>query len=158
MKDSKLAQMLVEITESDEPEIINDAAFALNCTINKKPTKDDQQKINNIAKFPIGECYDPYYFCALVQKELGMDFDSLSTLSKEKEKGPKKKRTAYNFFVSEMKRHGNGKSAKDIALEWNGLENDEKSYYEKLASQDKIRYNKEMLSADIDENSQKPLR
>lgn len=88
----------------------------------------------------------------LVQKELGME----SGESGEKEKGPKKKRSAYNFFVSDMKK--SGKSTKNIADEWNNLGKNEKSRYDKLANQDKIRFNNEMLASGNANNLQSPAR
>lgn len=156
---NSFSQLLVEITDADEPEILEDAAFALNCVINKKPTKADEQRIKSVTKFKIGECHDPYFFVALgnfvptlelillfhvfkliinlVQKELGMEVDN-----DDDKKGPKRARTAYNYFVSDMKREGKAKTI--IAEEWNNIEKEKKAYYDKLANQDKIRYKSEM--------------
>jgi hypothetical protein len=137
------AEVVEEIGEDENASdlnantVISHAGKTLQNVLFGKIGKKEQERIECCLDEDIR---DPFYFPALVYEKLGYDED---------EDKPKRPRTAYNFFISELKKqmsHDQRKYVKSSegAKAWKELDPSKKRKYEDLVSKDKDRYQKEV--------------
>jgi len=124
----------------DESPLILSASKCVQDILYGKINKRDQEYMSNVLK----QRKNAYYFPVILQRELGVH--------EKMDDYPKRGRTAYNFFTQSCKKDGVVKDSKSISNLWKNISNDEKSEYEKQASLDKLRYEKEKSEYEIENN------